>query len=190
MHISAKEQQEVVRLLHNPPRRGKGWVDLSYICIPNRSKICSYAKAWKTVGNFAKYGVQLQATDCHTIRQTQAFLCKNQDTVSVQKGGLRTANKAYLHCKQALLDARKHLNCHANKASLQCKEALFGNRTPFLSAAKRLHPCFHDQAGLLEREFPLSKIFTALHYICMCCPVKGRVQEMTDLLCAKILKKY
>ncbi len=94
---------------------------LSYICISNRSKIHSYAKTGQTGGNFAKYGVQSQEADYHTVRRMQAFVCKKKSDVLAQKDGLCTAIKAYLQCKQALIAARKHLNCHANKPSLHCK---------------------------------------------------------------------
>ncbi len=53
----------VLRNLHIPPRSGVDGVGLSYICIPNRSKIRSYAKTGKTDGNFTKYGVQPQEAD-------------------------------------------------------------------------------------------------------------------------------
>ena len=42
---------------------------LSYICISNRPEIQSFAKKGKNGGNFAKYGVQPQPTDCHFIIQ-------------------------------------------------------------------------------------------------------------------------
>ena len=104
---------------------------LSYICISNRPKIHSFAKKWKTDGNFAKYGVQLQTADCHAIRQAKAFLCKNLNVVLVQKGGLRTANKASLHCKQGLFDTQMHLNCNAKKPSSHCKQGFFCNKSLF-----------------------------------------------------------
>ena len=100
-------------------------VGLSYICIPNRSKIRSFAKTGKKDGNFTKYGVQPQTTDCHVVREIKAFMCKKRSVVLTQKSGLRTANKPCLHCKQGLFDAQIRLNWNVNKPSLQCNQGLF-----------------------------------------------------------------
>ena len=102
-----------------------------YICIPNRSKIRSFAKKRKTDGNFAKYGVQSQTTDSHIVRAAKAFLRKKKRDVLAQKSSLRTANKASLQCKQALFDAQMHHNCQAKKASSHCKQGFFGDKVSF-----------------------------------------------------------
>ena len=115
---------------------------LYYICISNCSRSRSFAKKSKTVGNFAKYGVQPQAADCHIVRPIKAFLCKKQSAVLAQKSGLRITNKAYLHCKQALFDTQIRLNCHAKKPCLHSNQGFFGKNSPFSSPENALFPAF------------------------------------------------
>lgn len=141
---------------------------LSYICIPNRSKIRSFAKKVESVGDFTKYGVQPQVSGCHVVGQAKSFLCKKGSAVSAQKGGLRPAIKACLHCKQALIDAQMHLGCHAKKPSLQCNQGFFGGSSPFFPARSSRIPAFTACRNSWNGSSRCQIILPHMHYICMC----------------------
>ncbi len=85
----------------------------------------------------------------------------------MQKGSLRTANKASLKRKQALLATQKHLNCNANKPSLQCNQGLFGDKSPFAPPQNARFHDFMPRQDLWNGTSRCQIILLHTYYICI-----------------------